>query len=149
MDIKTNLLTLCLFWTFCIIKCEKCNYVDCKYTNINKSCFNTWYFSLLQFVYHFIQGCKMICCGVDGHGPNKPCVFPFIYKQISYSKCITNDNTNKLWCSTEVDAHGKYNGKWGMCNSYCGTGTFIYRIKVASSLVFDSSVHNRWNEVFS
>jgi hypothetical protein len=66
----------------------------------------------------------MICCGVDGHGPNKPCVFPFIYKKISYSQCIANDN-DKLWCSTEVDAHGKYNGKWGNCDSNCGTGTLI------------------------
>ena len=67
-------------------------------------------------MYPFIQGCGT----TSGHrGPNKLCVFPFIYKQISYSQCIANDHT-KLWCSTEVDANGKYNGKWGNCDSNCG-----------------------------
>ena len=75
----------------------------------------------------FIQGCKTIY----GPFPNKPCVFPFIYKDISYSQCTTKDH-NVLWCPTEVDAYGKYiSGKYGECNSNCGTGTLMYR-KVAS-----------------
>ena len=76
-------------------------------------------------MYPFIQGCTTI----SGPNPNKPCVFPFIYKDISYSQCTTKDH-NVLWCPTEVDAYGKYTYKWGNCNSNCGTGTFIYR-KVA------------------
>ena len=74
----------------------------------------------------FIQGCRTI----SGPYPNQQCVFPFIYKHITYSKCTITDY-NQLWCPTEVDAYGKYiTGKWGNCNSNCGTGTLIYR-KVA------------------
>ena len=66
-------------------------------------------------------------CTTTSRYNNKPCVFPFIYKDISYSQC-TKVEHNQLWCPTEVDAYGKYiSGKYGECNSNCGTGTLIYR----------------------
>ena len=38
------------------------------------------------------------------------------------------------WCSTEVDAYGKYiPGKWGNCNSNCETGTLIYILHTVKS----------------
>ncbi|CAB4004602.1 Hypothetical predicted protein, partial [Paramuricea clavata] len=42
------------------------------------------------------------------------CVFPFKYKSNLMQSCITDDNGNKLWCSTTSD-YDK-DGKWGNCD---------------------------------
>ena len=65
-----------------------------------------------------IQGCGT----KNGQVAKRPCVFPFNYNDISYNKC-TRDHHDQPWCSTEVDAYGKHvKGKWGNCDSNCGTG---------------------------
>ena len=62
------------------------------------------------------------CATKNGPVAKKPCVFPFNYNDISYTKC-TRDHHDQPWCSTEVDAYGKHvKGKWGNCDSNCGTG---------------------------
>ena len=67
---------------------------------------------------YIIQGCGT----KNGPVAKKPCVFPFNYNDISYTKC-TRDHHDQPWCSTEVDAYGKHvKGKWGNCDSNCGTG---------------------------
>jgi len=67
-------------------------------------------------------GTITVGCGTkDGPVANKPCVFPFNYGGTKYSKCTTEGNKGKLWCSTEVDAFGDYvKNKWGNCDSNCG-----------------------------
>ena len=60
--------------------------------------------------------------GKGGDDPGKPCVYPFTYKEITYTECTTFENNNTHWCSTEVDASGNYiDGKWGNCNAKCPT----------------------------
>ena len=47
-----------------------------------------------------------------GNGGNANCVFPFIYKGVSYDYCVTLDK-NIPWCATtdnyDIDGH------WGRC----------------------------------
>ena len=60
--------------------------------------------------------------GKGGDDPGKPCVFPFTYKELTYTECTTFENNGTHWCSTEVDASGSYiDGKWGNCNERCPT----------------------------
>ena len=48
-----------------------------------------------------------------------PCVFPFIYKDMTYLEC-TNVESEKYWCSAEVDEDGKHViGSWGYCDKNC------------------------------
>ena len=59
----------------------------------------------------------------DGPDPNKPCVFPFIDRGISHSKCTSGASDLQQWCPTEVDRNGHYiDEKWGNCDSNCETG---------------------------
>ena len=59
----------------------------------------------------------------DGPDPNKPCVFPFIDRGISHSKCTLGASDLQPWCPTEVDQNGYYvDEKWGNCDSNCETG---------------------------
>jgi len=49
------------------------------------------------------------------------CQFPFIYKDVTYTKCSMVDDT-RPWCSTKVDQFNKAIpgvGEWGYCNSDC------------------------------
>ena len=52
---------------------------------------------------------------------NNPCVFPFIYKDITYKGCTDVDSSNgKLWCATEVDSSGEVvDNKWEDCQENC------------------------------
>ena len=52
------------------------------------------------------------CTTVSGPAPNKPCKFPFEYKNKSYYECIEDDR-NQPWCMTGTP------GKWGYCGSSC------------------------------
>jgi len=50
---------------------------------------------------------------------SKLCVFPFIYKGVTYNAC-TKVGHSKKWCSTQTDANGKHvRGKWGICAASC------------------------------
>ena len=53
----------------------------------------------------------------DGNVNGANCAFPFIYRNVEYFTCITNDNpTNRPWCATT----GNYDmdGRWGRCIVY-------------------------------
>ena len=54
------------------------------------------------------------CKTIAGQDPYKPCVFPFIYEDVSYDEC-TRANFDQLWCATEVDSDGEWT-KWGNCD---------------------------------
>ncbi|CAL4061469.1 unnamed protein product, partial [Meganyctiphanes norvegica] len=47
-----------------------------------------------------------------------PCQFPFIYKEVSYSTCITKDDpNNELWCSTKTDSQNNHlKGNYRKCS---------------------------------
>jgi len=66
------------------------------------------------------------CATISGPDPNKPCIFPFKFGDITYNNCTTigNEPGNiKAWCSTKVDDSGKHigngQGNWGDCEQYC------------------------------
>ena len=45
------------------------------------------------------------------------CVFPFIYKSVTYHSCTRKDSGSD-WCYTKVDSNGVgVSGKWGYCQS--------------------------------
>ena len=61
-------------------------------------------------------------CRTDsGLDPGKKCTFPFTYLGTKYHACTMLDGDGvRSWCSTEVDAEGKYiSGKWGFCEPEC------------------------------
>lgn len=56
-----------------------------------------------------------VCKTTTGH----QCVFPFKYKGIDYSGCLTQGH-NESWCYTEVDNTGQgVPGRWGTCKPSC------------------------------
>ena len=58
------------------------------------------------------------CLTNGGADPNVPCVFPFIFNDITFTECI--DASHGLWCSTAVDSEGVHvSGQWGYCSSGC------------------------------
>ena len=87
-----------------------------------QSCFRiieNLYLKIEKKTFFFIQGCMT----KDGPDPNKPCVFPFIDRGISHSKCTFGASDLQPWCPTEVDQNGHYiDEKWGNCDSNCETG---------------------------
>ena len=44
-----------------------------------------------------------------------PCVFPFIYRDVTYNACTDKDSdTGQPWCATKVDSDGwVLDHKWG------------------------------------
>ena len=59
-----------------------------------------------------------------------PCVFPFIYKDMTYLEC-TNVESEKYWCSAEVDEDGKHViGSWGYCDKNCkNEGMWLFTVQ--------------------
>ena len=49
----------------------------------------------------------------------EPCVFPFIYKGVTYNTCTYVDHPEQMeWCSTKVDENGNHvtgGENWGVC----------------------------------
>ena len=59
-------------------------------------------------------GCVTELTG-GGKEKGKPCVFPFSYKGVNYTKCTDVDHSMH-WCSTNTDENGHHiGGKWGDC----------------------------------
>merc|ERR1712142_812663 len=65
------------------------------------------------------------CMTNSGAAANKPCIFPFSWRGITYNECtwVEYHNTEyKPWCSTMVDENGAHiggQGKWGNCGPSC------------------------------
>ena len=88
--------------------------------------FSTFWFKLSYFVR--IQKLYIIGlndCRTTGKGggkTNTECIFPFIYKDKRYQKCVWSEGESEPWCSTKVTKHGFHvggQGEWGYCNSNC------------------------------
>ena len=45
----------------------------------------------------------------------QPCVFPFIYKGVTYNSCTSVDNDDYLWCATETLDGNYVDGMWKDC----------------------------------
>ena len=63
------------------------------------------------------------CYTVSGPGANKPCIFPFRFKSVSYNTCtLDSAEENKPWCSTLVDDNNNHvpgGGHYGDCGPKC------------------------------
>ena len=76
------------------------------------------------------------CITKDGpeggkYGKGQKCIFPFMYHNTSYSKCITVDSPlTEPWCSTRVNKtnghHIEEKGYWGICPKSCPVEGKIY-----------------------
>jgi len=60
----------------------------------------------------------------DTKGSGKPCVFPFILKNVTYDGCTTkDDNEGNYWCSTQTNRTNHHvgggKGNWGHCPDDC------------------------------
>jgi len=66
-----------------------------------------------------VDGCT------TGGGDGDPCIFPFTYKGVTYTKCtVHHDGSNLAWCATRVKvsgAHQYYYGfnNWDHCDDSC------------------------------
>jgi len=49
----------------------------------------------------------------------EPCIFPFIYKGLTYTKCTNIDESKGAWCATKLDANGATQGRLGIDSNYC------------------------------
>ena len=66
--------------------------------------------------------CNTTTEGGGEKGNGKKCMFPFIYQNIKYERCITVDSNTGPWCSTNVDEskhHIEEAGYWGLCPDSC------------------------------
>ena len=67
----------------------------------------------------------MSCTTTTGGDPNKPCVFPFKFRRVTYNTCTTSGtdpDAAKAWCSTKIDEfrnHVVGKGHWGYCEPKC------------------------------
>lgn len=63
------------------------------------------------------------CRTIGGGDIGASCIFPFTYKDITYTGCIFVDaDDRKPWCSTLTDSDGQHvggQGKWGHCPPTC------------------------------
>ena len=65
----------------------------------------------------------------------QPCIFPFIYRNVTYSRCISRDSdSGQPWCATQLDGEGwVVDHAWGDCDQGCpGTGSKyqIFSLKI-------------------
>ena len=58
-----------------------------------------------------------LCWATPETGPRKSCLFPFTYRNHSYSACLT-DEVHKAWCPTGKTIEDKYTG-WAECDLDC------------------------------
>ena len=59
----------------------------------------------------------------EGAAKNKPCAFPFVFKNKLFEKCTDfEDLDGKNWCSTKTDTNNNHvsgKGNWGYCREVC------------------------------
>ena len=62
-----------------------------------------------------------VCRTKGGPSTNTKCVFPFIFKNTNYNKCVFHEDDG-YWCSTKVDSSAEHignEGNWGVCGTGC------------------------------
>merc|ERR1719410_105992 len=57
----------------------------------------------------------------DDRGEGSPCIFPFTYKDVTYTGCTDKDD-GKKWCATSYSSGSTNHRSWGYCN--CATATY-------------------------
>ena len=78
------------------------------------------------------------CTTVSGPDTGRQCVFPFIFKGITYVSCTDIlESPGREWCSTKVDSDGNHingQGYYGYCGSDCGINNNIHFTRGTSPL---------------
>merc|ERR1712168_896732 len=80
------------------------------------------------------------------------CLFPFIYKDITHSECITTDDPNgQLWCSTKQDSQNNHiKGNWRHCTgdyrgpSFCKFPFIFKEVSYSSCTTKDDPEGKLW-----
>ena len=69
------------------------------------------------------RGSNVCIVSEAGSGLDKPCQFPFVYKDKSYNECTLEDGGGVAWCSTKTipstNEHVGGNGHYGDCSQEC------------------------------
>ena len=70
----------------------------------------------------FVQKSSVSCKTIDGPDRNKPCIFPFKFRNNTYKTCTWDgDSMVGAWCSTKSGDSGQRLGgmNWGNCRRDC------------------------------
>jgi len=97
---------------------------------------------------------KMYGCSGSGSGcvtDAGPCVFPFIYKGVTYNECTEVEDPGYPWCSVktnEDNEHVDFNKDYGYCPSECGScsHTNIYPDDECENWKEDGDCVNGWRQ---
>ena len=101
---------------------------EIKVTQIYFNSYNLIITISITYLYWFFQGTNHTVKTMMG----KICVFPFIYKGISYQSCTTVDH-DRLWCATT--SNYDKDSKWGNCDVNEGKA-YIMCIQSSQSSTF-------------
>ncbi|XP_040579656.1 matrix metalloproteinase-9 [Lepeophtheirus salmonis] len=73
--------------------------------------------------------CSSNCPSTSGNSTNvcntssgTQCVFPFIYKGLTFTSCTTMDSSFP-WCATAVNTNQQFENSYGYCNADCEVAT--------------------------
>ena len=75
----------------------------------------------ITLILHFFT--ESTCITNGGPNAGKPCIFPFIWKSVTYNGCPPDPEVNsETWCSTKVDENGNHiigQSEYGFCSRNC------------------------------
>ena len=75
----------------------------------------------------YFEECRTRWDQTTGGKRNKPCVFPFIYDGVEYTRCTIKNSRDDSWCATKVDDEGiVVNNEFGNCGIGCPGFRGIY-----------------------
>ena len=79
-------------------------------------------------IFFYFAGSPCITNG--GPNPGKPCIFPFIFKGVTYNACPPDPKEkSETWCSTKVDGNKNHvtgEKEYGFCSRNCPKHTGRY-----------------------
>lgn len=59
------------------------------------------------------------CQTFGGNSPGDKCMFPFIWKGVTYEGCTKADNNGQAWCATSYKPGGTNIDGWTNCRDGC------------------------------
>lgn len=75
----------------------------------------------------------------DAYNSNKPCSFPFYWRDKLVHNCSDEDTGGELWCYTKVNQELKYSfeGGWGLCRPEC-KGPVCFLVSTNILIIFQA-----------
>jgi len=79
------------------------------------------------------------CQTISGNYPNMSCIFPFVYRGVTYNECTWADSNirhNQAWCATQVAGNQYISTHWGNCGTSCPISVEIMEQQKAADLIW-------------